>query len=244
MQSFFTEFTAAKAAFYMTMLAYVSIAAIAVMAEPYLSLPCDEQVYNIEFPNVFYHHNPCTFDKRYWQLLGLKRIECVFGRHLVVSVILGSIIGYERRYVHIHNVHEMASCGPLLIAMNMFSVLFDRGPDRPAGIRTMALIALAACLFTINSIFALEVSPMSWDPARVSAALPSGVGFLGAALIVKDKKKDIDGEIQHFVKGINTAASVWLSAAVGAACGGGLYFVASFTTALMLNITKVWTENS
>lgn len=58
-------------------------------------------------------------------------------------------------------------------------------------------------------------SPMSWDPARVSAALPSGVGFLGAALIVKDKKKDIDGEIQHFVKGINTAASVWLSAAVG-----------------------------
>jgi hypothetical protein len=44
MQSFFTEFTAAKAAFYMTMLAYVSIAAIAVMAEPYLSLPCDEQV--------------------------------------------------------------------------------------------------------------------------------------------------------------------------------------------------------
>lgn len=56
---------------------------------------------------------------------------------------------------------------------------------------------------------------MSWDPARVSAALPSGVGFLGAALIVKDKKKDIDGEIQHFVKGINTAASVWLSAAVG-----------------------------
>jgi hypothetical protein len=74
---------------------------------------------NIEFPNVFYHHNPCTFDKRYWQLLGLKRIECVFGRHLVVSVILGSIIGYERRYVHIHNVHEMASCGPLLIVMNM-----------------------------------------------------------------------------------------------------------------------------
>ena len=49
----------------------------------------------------------------------------------------------------------------------------------------------------------------------MSAALPSGVSFLGAALIVKDKKEDIDGEIQHFVKGINTAASVWLSAAVG-----------------------------
>jgi len=61
---------------------------------------------------------------------------------------------------------------------------------------------------------------MSWDPARVSAAIPSGVGFLGAGLIVKDTKKDIDGEIQHIVKGINTAASVWLSAAVG---GENLY---------------------
>eukprot|EP00804_Cyclotella_cryptica_P021547 CCRYP_005845-RB/>CCRYP_005845-RB protein AED:0.39 eAED:0.39 QI:0/-1/0/1/-1/0/1/0/139 len=102
----------------------------------------------------------------------------------------------------------------------------------------MAVIALASCLFTINSIFVFEVGPMSWDPARVSAAIPSGVGFLGAGLIVKDTKKDIEGELIHTIKGINTAASVWLSAAVGAACGGGLYFVASFTTALMLVLLR------
>ena len=80
---------------------------------------------------------------------------------------------------------------------------------------------------------------MHWDPARVSAALPSGVGFLGAALICKDVEKDsLTGEVQQIVRGPNTAASVWLSAAVGVACGGGLYFVAAFTTALMLTLLR------
>lgn len=209
MISFFSEFTYWKGAFYASMALYVLAASLAVMVEPYLTLPCQEEPYDLKFPNVFYTHNPCTFDTRYYRLMGLKPIECVFGRHLVISAILGSIIGYERR-----------------------------GPDRPAGIRTMALISLAACLFTINSVFALEVGPMSWDPARVSAAIPSGVGFLGAGLIVKVDKKDIEGEVVHIIKGINTAASVWLSAAVGVSCGGGLYFVATFTTAMMLVLLR------
>ncbi|KAL3799009.1 hypothetical protein HJC23_005148 [Cyclotella cryptica] len=209
MHSFFSEFTYWKGAFYGSMAIYVLSAAAAVMIEPHLTLPCDEPVYDLSFPNAFYVHDPCRFNTRYWRLMGLKPVECIFGRHLVAAVILGSIIGYERR-----------------------------GPDRPAGIRTMAVIALASCLFTINSIFVFEVGPMSWDPARVSAAIPSGVGFLGAGLIVKDTKKDIEGELIHTIKGINTAASVWLSAAVGAACGGGLYFVASFTTALMLVLLR------
>lgn len=77
------------------------------------------------------------------------------------------------------------------------------------------------------------------EKARVSAAVPSGVGFLGAGLIVKDIYKDIDGEmILHTIKGLNTAASVWLSAAVGVAAGGGLYFVATFTSALILVLLR------
>ena len=76
------------------------------------------------------------------------------------------------------------------------------------------------------------------DPARVSAAVPSGVGFLGAGLIVKDIFKDDDGEMTHSIKGINTAASIWLSAAIGVACGGGLYFVATFTSALILMLLR------
>jgi len=80
--------------------------------------------------------------------------------------------------------------------------------------------------------------PMHWDPARVSAAVPSGVGFLGAGLLVKDIYKDDDGEMHHSIKGLNTAASVWLSAAVGIACGGGNYFIATFTSALMLVLLR------
>ena len=76
------------------------------------------------------------------------------------------------------------------------------------------------------------------EKARVSAAVPSGVGFLGAGLIVKDIYKDIDGEMTHTIKGLNTAASVWLSAAVGVAAGGGLYFVATFTSALILVLLR------
>ena len=75
------------------------------------------------------------------------------------------------------------------------------------------------------------------EKARVSAAVPSGVGFLGAGLIVKDIYKE-NGEMTHTIKGLNTAASVWLSAAVGVAAGGGLYFVATFTSALILVLLR------
>ena len=63
----------------------------------------------------------------------------------------------------------------------------------------------------------------SWDASRISAAIPSGVGFLGAGLIVKSSEVDPDtGERHHLVQGITTAAATWLSAAVGIACGGGM----------------------
>jgi uncharacterized membrane protein YhiD involved in acid resistance len=59
------------------------------------------------------------------------------------------------------------------------------------------------------------------------------VGFLGAGLMVQDVfKDDFTGHTTHTIKGIATAASVWLSAAVGVACGGGMYFAATFTTML------------
>jgi len=65
----------------------------------------------------------------------------------------------------------------------------------------------------------------------VAAAIPSGVGFLGAAVIWKQVNKEEDG---HTVHGLTTAASVWLSAAVGIACSGELYFAATFSVAIML----------
>lgn len=103
----------------------------------------------------------------------------------------------------------------------------------------VALVSLGSALFTINSTFAFLAGPMSWDASRVSAAIPSGVGFLGAGLIIKSTEKDpITGESHHLVQGITTAAATWLSAAVGLACGGGLYFVASFSTAINLVLLR------
>lgn len=75
---------------------------------------------------------------------------------------------------------------------------------------------------------------LQWDASRVSAAIPSGVGFLGAGLIFKKEEKNESGESNHVVHGLTTAASLWLSAAVGIACGGELYFPASFVVALMM----------
>lgn len=67
-----------------------------------------------------------------------------------------------------------------------------------AGIRTMALVSLGSCLFTINSAFAFLDGPMEWDASRISAAIPSGVGFLGAGLIFKQAEKDEkSGDVTH-----------------------------------------------
>jgi uncharacterized membrane protein YhiD involved in acid resistance len=103
----------------------------------------------------------------------------------------------------------------------------------------MGVVSLASCLFTLNSTYVFMIGPMRWDPARVSAAIPSGVGFLGAGLMIQDILHDeITGQKHHSVKGIHTAASVWLSAAVGVACGGGQYFVATFTSVLLMVLLR------
>jgi uncharacterized membrane protein YhiD involved in acid resistance len=80
--------------------------------------------------------------------------------------------------------------------------------------------------------------PMTWDASRISAAIPSGVGFLGAGLIFKKDMASEDGESHPIVHGLTTAASVWLSAAVGIACGGELYMPASFGTASMMLLLR------
>eukprot|EP00957_Ditylum_brightwellii_P099201 7555807-Ditylum_brightwellii.AAC.1 len=74
---------------------------------------------------------------------------------------------------------------------------------------------------------------MSWDTSRVSAAIPSGIDFFGSVLIFKNTKSDSDSlNGCHIVSGLTTSTSVWLSAAVGIACGGGMYFALSFYVAV------------
>merc|ERR1712216_285610 len=104
-----------------------------------------------------------------------------------------------------------------------------RAPDRPAGVRTMSIVCVGACLFTIAGTYAFVDGPQEWDMSRISAAIPSGVGFLGGAVIWKGTRAT--GE--HMVTGLSTGLSIWGSAAVGVLCGGRMYFQAAFGTAIV-----------
>ena len=207
-ESFFTEFTVRKFALYAVTMLYVVITGCVALYEPLILLPCDHDDSQKEYGNPDYTGSHCN-RLRHVKLLYLTREECSFARRLVSSVLLGGLIGWERRQA-----------------------------DRPAGIRTMALVSLGASLFTICSTFAFESGPNEWYASRISAAIPSGVGFLGAGLIFKEQKNDDAGGQNHVVHGLTTAASLWLSAAVGIACGGEMYFAASFGTAVLLLLLR------
>lgn len=110
---------------------------------------------------------------------------------LLVAMLVGMVIGTEREYT-----------------------------NRPAGMRTHILVALGACVVAItgqllfNQYQAVGATP---DPARLSAQVISGVGFLGAGTILREGPT---------VKGLTTAASLWAVACLGIAAGYGYYFVA------------------
>jgi putative Mg2+ transporter-C (MgtC) family protein len=94
---------------------------------------------------------------------------------------------------------------------------------RMAGLRTNALVAVGATLFVLLS--ANGFSGATADPTRVAAQIVSGIGFLGAGVIMRDGLN---------VRGLNTAATLWCSAAVGALAGAGMFTVALAGTGLVV----------
>lgn len=108
---------------------------------------------------------------------------------------LGAIIGIEREYL-----------------------------NKAAGLRTLILISLGSCMFTIFSILIAERTP-----DRIASNIVTGIGFLGAGVIFKEDTR---------VKGLTTAASIWVTAAIGMGIGGGYYWasvVGAGFTLLTLN---------
>ncbi|WGD37146.1 MgtC/SapB family protein [Lysinibacter sp. HNR] len=94
---------------------------------------------------------------------------------------------------------------------------------RTAGLRTNALVSLGSALFVLMGAFSF--SGPGADPTRVAAQVVSGIGFLGAGVIMKRGSG---------ISGINTAATLWASAAVGTLAGAGMYTVAAFGTLAVL----------
>ena len=103
--------------------------------------------------------------------------------------------------------------------------------SKEAGMRTHFLVALGSALFMIVSAYGFEGALGSpehrWDVSRVAAQVVSGIGFIGAGTIIFHKSENV-------VRGLTTAAGLWVTAAIGLACGGGLYILAAASTFLVL----------
>ena len=99
--------------------------------------------------------------------------------------------------------------------------------QKAAGLRTHTLVGLGAALIMLVSKYGFEDVMLKGlivlDPSRVAAQIVSGIGFLGAGLIIV--RRDA-------IHGLTTAATIWLTAGIGMACGGGLAGLAALVTAL------------
>ncbi len=134
------------------------------------------------------------------------------GLRLVAALAAGGIIGLERSY---------------------------RG--RAAGFRTHALVCVASCLLMLVTVFesywiaGIAASRVVIDPTRMAQGIMTGIGFLGAGVIVKEGLT---------VRGLTTAASIWITAAIGILTGIGFYVAAGLGTVLTLGTLSVfrWIE--
>ncbi len=125
----------------------------------------------------------------------------VIAARLTLAALLGAVVGFEREW-----------------------------RQRPAGLRTHILVALAAALVAILSVEItrsayFEVDIVRMDPLRVIEAVTAGVAFLAAGLIVFAK-----GEVH----GLTTGAGMWLAGSIGLACGFGFWGIAVYATVLAI----------
>lgn len=98
---------------------------------------------------------------------------------------------------------------------------------RPAGLRTHILVSVGSCLIMLTSmyIFAIYNTTARVDPSRIAANVVTGIGFLGAGAIIRDSGG---------VRGLTTAASLWMAAGIGLAIGCGFYTAGMFSTVITL----------
>lgn len=121
------------------------------------------------------------------------------------------------------NLHYLLS---MVIAIALgFAIGIERKMRfKEAGIRTHAIVAAGSCLFMLISKYGFKDID-SYDAARIAAQVVSGIGFIGAGMIMYR---------QQVVHGLTTAAGVWLTAGVGMAVGADMYILAVCATALII----------
>ncbi len=105
---------------------------------------------------------------------------------------------------------------------------------KEAGVRTHFLVSLGSALFMVLSIFGFEhihsVHNVSFDPSRIAGQVVTGIGFIGAGTIILQR---------HVVRGLTTAAGLWVTSAVGLVAGAGLWLVATCTVVIMVGALEL-----
>jgi putative Mg2+ transporter-C (MgtC) family protein len=129
-------------------------------------------------------------------VFGMSALEAELGSRLLIAAVLGAAIGLEREY-HAH----------------------------PAGLRTLIMVAMGACLFTMMGPLLIQPGSKIGDPTRIAAQVVTGIGFLGGGAILRTQDR---------VQGMTTASTIWAVAALGMAVGFGFYALAIFGTFLGL----------
>jgi putative Mg2+ transporter-C (MgtC) family protein len=130
---------------------------------------------------------------------------------LLFASLLGACVGKERSMTHKHS----------------------------AGVRTMALVALGAAAFTVCSSFGFNaLAAGRCDPSRMASNVASGVGFVGAGVITTSTGANPNDSRQSIVHGLTTATAIWISAAIGVACGVGMFYIATAATLTTIAILK------
>ena len=138
-----------------------------------------------------------------------KRTELQLTVRLLVAALIGAAVGKERSDAHHHS----------------------------AGVRTMSLVAMGAAAFTVCSAVGFaNMAQTRYDPSRMASNVASGVGFIGAGVITTTTSSNASNN--SMVHGLTTAAAIWLSAAIGVACGVGLYMVSTAAGLLTIAILR------
>ncbi|HEY5900690.1 MAG TPA: MgtC/SapB family protein [Burkholderiales bacterium] len=128
---------------------------------------------------------------------------------LLAALAAGALIGYERSY-----------------------------HGRPAGFRTHALVCTASSLLMLVTVYEahwVRLTHVQLDPTRMAQGIMTGIGFLGAGVIIKEGLS---------VRGLTTAASIWITAAIGILAGIGFYFPLAISVVLTLGVLSFfrWIE--
>jgi len=116
-----------------------------------------------------------------------------------------------------------------------WAVFWDFKEDKlkNPGLRDLILICAGAALFTVVSVYGFGIT----DQARVAAGIVTGIGFLGAGVILRRDDSNV-------VKGLTTAATIWITAGIGMAAGSGMYILAvAVTVMVFLVLILPWRFN-